>query len=207
MWSDRRTTVAEMRMAVDAFVGERDWRRYHTPVNLASAMVVEAAELLELFQWRRDGDPVPEDVVTAAAEELADVLHYALALANATEAKLPIDDMTLNQACERTDAWLLEPGEGAGKGSVKRTVEQVVSSAAVVLGVVRLSELGDREPAGSVRGPPSEVSDMAEPMEDLFNVILQCARDLGIDLSRELDAKMGKNKRRFPVGSKPDVGY
>ena len=141
MWSDKRTTVAEMRMAVDAFVGERDWRRYHTPVNVASALVVEAAELLELFQWRRDGDPVPEDVVKAAGEELADVLHYALALANATDAKLSIDGMTFHKAVKLSDAIYNKPGEGAKEGMVKECVEQVVSRTIRVLTVLWINNI------------------------------------------------------------------
>jgi NTP pyrophosphatase (non-canonical NTP hydrolase) len=170
-------------------------------------MVVEAAELLELFQWRRDGDPVPEDVVRAAAEELADVLHYALALANATGAELAIDSKTLHKAGKLTDAVLHDPGEGAREGAVKECAEQVASRTVRVLNTVRLSERKE-EVTTRMKGELSTaLLDTAKAIEDLFEVILVCARHLGVDLARELELKMEKNRKRFPVGSKPDVGY
>jgi len=82
MWSDSLTTVHEMRMAVAASSTSATGRATRA-VNVASAALVEAAELLEPFQWRRGGDPVPAEVARSSVEELADVLHYALALANA----------------------------------------------------------------------------------------------------------------------------
>jgi len=208
MWSDRVTTVAEMRMAVDVFVGERDWRRYHTPVNLASALVVEAAELLELFQWRRDGDTVPDDVVRAAGEELADVLHYALALANATDAKLAIDGLTPWKAMKGEGmTFMSKPGEGARDGTAKRSAELVVSEAAVTLRVVRICELKEISPDWSIEGLPPELFDKAKAIDSLLGTVLAFAHLLGVDIARELEAKMRKNRKRFPVGSGPDVGY
>jgi len=48
---DERTTVRELRRMVERFVRERDWEQFHTPKNLSMGMAVEAAELMELFQW------------------------------------------------------------------------------------------------------------------------------------------------------------
>ena len=206
MWSDKRTTVAEMRMSVDAFVGERDWRRYHTPVNLASAMVVEAAELLELFQWRRDGDPVPEDVVRAAAEELADVLHYALALANVTDAMLPIDGMTVRRAGKSfvKVSSIYYRAEDAG---LKDVAEDIVGRAVGTMGSVRLSQWRDQGGNEFTEDLPDEAFDTAQALMDVLESVLVAADALGADLARELELKMEKNRKRFPVGSKPDVGY
>ena len=58
-----------------AFCEERDWDQFHTPENLAKSISIEAAELLERFQWSADGDP------QAVKEELADVLTYCYFLA------------------------------------------------------------------------------------------------------------------------------
>jgi NTP pyrophosphatase (non-canonical NTP hydrolase) len=84
--SDDRTTVAELRQLVDQFVSQRDWHQFHTPKNLSIALAVEAAELMEHFQWL---DPAESRAVAhdaqrrqAAGEELADVVCYALAMAN-----------------------------------------------------------------------------------------------------------------------------
>ena len=80
------TTVAELREIVRRFVDERDWRQFHSPKNLSMSLAIEAAELMEHFQWididesrRIAGDP---SKVAAAGEEIADVLCYILALAN-----------------------------------------------------------------------------------------------------------------------------
>ena len=64
-----------------AFVAERDWEQFHSPVNLAKSISIEAGELLECFQWSEDGDS------ERAAAELADVLTYCLLLAD----KLGVD--------------------------------------------------------------------------------------------------------------------
>ncbi|MBX3432318.1 MAG: nucleotide pyrophosphohydrolase [Pirellulales bacterium] len=84
--SDATTTVAELRDVVRQFVDERDWRQFHAPKNLSMALAIEAAELMEHFQWIdvETSRQLPDDAekLTAAAEELADVLGYGLALAN-----------------------------------------------------------------------------------------------------------------------------
>ena len=85
--SDAQVTVAELRRLVADFVAARDWRQFHTPKNLAMALAIEAAELMEHFQWLDAGESqdVAEDPTkrAAAGEELADVLCYALAMADA----------------------------------------------------------------------------------------------------------------------------
>ena len=88
--SDSATTVAVLRDCVRQFVDERDWRQFHTPKNLAMSIAIEAAELMEHFQWtgaaRPVGDaPAAADAREAIGEELADILCYALSFANAME--------------------------------------------------------------------------------------------------------------------------
>jgi len=84
--NDEATRVAELRTLVREFVDERNWRQFHTPKNISMALAIEAAELMEHFQWLEPGESravadEPEKLA-AVAEELADVLCYALALAN-----------------------------------------------------------------------------------------------------------------------------
>lgn len=67
------------------FAAERDWQQFHSPKNLASALIVEAGELLEHFQWMtesqsRDLAPEQRDAVGA---EIADVLLYLIQLSSA----------------------------------------------------------------------------------------------------------------------------
>ena len=84
--SDDQTTIHELRQLVEQFVCQRDWHQFHTPKNLAIALAVEAAELMEHFQWLdpQESRAVAHDPLrrAAAGEELADVICYALAMAN-----------------------------------------------------------------------------------------------------------------------------
>ncbi|GAB6167058.1 nucleotide pyrophosphohydrolase [Thermostilla marina] len=84
--SDDNTPVARLRQAVAEFADQRDWGRFHTPKNLAMSLAIEAAELMEHFQWLtpEQSDVIARDAVKkeAVGEELADVLCYAFALAN-----------------------------------------------------------------------------------------------------------------------------
>lgn len=66
------------------FIAERDWAQFHAPKNLAMALSVEAAELLEHFQWlsEADSDRLPEDVLAQVADEIADVQLYLIGLAD-----------------------------------------------------------------------------------------------------------------------------
>lgn len=81
---DQTTTVAGLREAVRRFATDRAWEPYHSPKNLAMALCVEAAELLELFLWRSSEDSrrAAQDPArrAAAADELADVFILLLNL-------------------------------------------------------------------------------------------------------------------------------
>lgn len=84
------TQIADLTALRDAlrdFAAARDWRQYHTPKNLAMAMIVEAAELVEHFQWA-----TPEESLHPSAEklaeirdEVADTLIYLVELADALD--------------------------------------------------------------------------------------------------------------------------
>ena len=84
---DVQTTVGALRQAVAAFVDARDWRPFHGPKNLAMSIAIEAAELMERFQWLTNEEArsaVQEaDELAAVADELADILIYCLSLSNA----------------------------------------------------------------------------------------------------------------------------
>ncbi len=68
---------------INRFASERDWDQFHTPKNIASSISIEAAELLECFQWNDPTVPdilVDEELLGSVEEEIADVLIYALRL-------------------------------------------------------------------------------------------------------------------------------
>lgn len=77
----RDMSDARVRSALENLVTERDWAQFHSPANLAKSIVIEAAELLECFQWDDAAD------VDAVRDEMADVLTYCHLLA----ARLDLD--------------------------------------------------------------------------------------------------------------------
>jgi NTP pyrophosphatase (non-canonical NTP hydrolase) len=82
-------SLLRLRDALREFAAQRDWEQFHSPRNLATALIVEAAELLEPFQWLTDEqsrNPPPE-TRAAVEQELADVLLYLVRLAD----KLGVD--------------------------------------------------------------------------------------------------------------------
>jgi len=83
------TDLQSLTLALREFAEARDWAQFHSPKNLASALSVEAAELLEHFQWLTEAQSreLSPEKKAAVAQELADVLLYLLQLSD----KLAID--------------------------------------------------------------------------------------------------------------------
>ena len=86
--TDAATTVAELKTCLLAFVRERDWEQFHSPKNLSMALAAESGELMEHFLWATPeqsraiaADPAKRGKI---ADELADVVIYALEFANIT---------------------------------------------------------------------------------------------------------------------------
>lgn len=86
---DDLTTVGALRAVVHSFVARREWHQFHTPKNLAMSIAIEAAEIMEHFQWltaEESATAMQDPTLRAAvAEELADVVIYCLSLANSTK--------------------------------------------------------------------------------------------------------------------------
>jgi dCTP diphosphatase len=84
------TTLEQLASHVREFGRERDWHLYHTPKNLTAALIVEAAELLEPFQWLTPEQSLnlPPEKKEAVRQEMADVLIYLVSLANCLEVDL-----------------------------------------------------------------------------------------------------------------------
>lgn len=78
--------IAGIQAKLAAFADERDWEQFHSPKNLTMALAGEAGELLEVFQWltqeqsRRES--LTDQQVSSATDELADIMIYALRLAD-----------------------------------------------------------------------------------------------------------------------------
>jgi NTP pyrophosphatase (non-canonical NTP hydrolase) len=83
--NDTNTPLAELKRMVRDFIAERAWERFHDPKNLSASIAIEAAELMEHFQWLRseelDAVRRDPDKMAAIREELADILAYLLSFA------------------------------------------------------------------------------------------------------------------------------
>jgi NTP pyrophosphatase (non-canonical NTP hydrolase) len=82
--------LRDLRDELRAFAAARDWDQFHSPRNLATALAVEAAELLEPFQWLTDEQSrsLPPETRAAVEEEMADVLLYLVRLADRLDVDL-----------------------------------------------------------------------------------------------------------------------
>jgi NTP pyrophosphatase (non-canonical NTP hydrolase) len=78
------TELENLREQLRDFAAARDWGRYHSPKNLAMALSVEAAELLETFQWMTEEQSrsLAPEALAAAGDEIADVLLYLIRLSD-----------------------------------------------------------------------------------------------------------------------------
>ena len=90
----------ELKLSLRKFSAERDWDKFHTPKNLAMALVVEAAEVAEHFQWSDGTAEVPADKRDAVAHEIGDTFIYLLRLAD----KLGVDLVEAAEAKRRINA-------------------------------------------------------------------------------------------------------
>lgn len=89
---------------LQALVAERDWEQFHTPENLAKSISIEAAELLECFQWSEDAD------LRQVREELADVLTYCMLLASKYD--LDINEIVLDKLEKTAAKYPIEKSKG-----------------------------------------------------------------------------------------------
>jgi NTP pyrophosphatase (non-canonical NTP hydrolase) len=77
-------SIETLRLRLRAFIAERDWEQFHSPKNLAMALIVEAGELVEHFQWltAEQADRLPPETLAEVEQELADVFIFLVELAD-----------------------------------------------------------------------------------------------------------------------------
>lgn len=78
---DDKTTIEDLKQLIVQFRDERGWKKEHTPKNLSMSIAIEAAELMEHFQWTT----YRQEDKQAVAHELADIIAYCLNLADAMD--------------------------------------------------------------------------------------------------------------------------
>lgn len=115
-FDDRHATVWQLRERMRAFVRERQWERFHNAKNLAMSLAIEAGELMEHFQWHTTDQVVASEGLDLAGirDELADVLCYALSLANALDIDIA---QAIEQKMVKNRIKYPASGEPRGAGS------------------------------------------------------------------------------------------
>jgi NTP pyrophosphatase (non-canonical NTP hydrolase) len=108
-----------LRDRLRAFAAERDWDQFHTPKNLACAVLVEAGELLERFQWltAEQSQNLAAQAKARVSEEIADVLIYLIRLSD----KLDIDMVAAAHAKIERNAQRYPPDKA--RGNIKKYTE------------------------------------------------------------------------------------
>jgi dCTP diphosphatase len=94
-------SLNDLRERLRQFAAGRDWERFHVPKNLAMSVAIEAAEIMEHFQWLTPDESaaLPEPQRTAVALEIADVLLYLVRLADVLDidpVEAALDKMIIN---------------------------------------------------------------------------------------------------------------
>lgn len=92
-WCEERTTFADVKERVRAFLRARDWEQEHSPKNLSMSIAIESAELMEIFQWvssekAAEFAQANPDRLQHVREEVADVVIYCISMANALDIDL-----------------------------------------------------------------------------------------------------------------------
>jgi len=111
--------LSQLRDALREFAAERDWDKFHSPKNLACALSVEAAELLERFQWLTEDESrsLPPAELARVRHEMADVLNYLVRLADKLDVNL------LDAAREKIKLNALKYPVEKARGSAKKYSE------------------------------------------------------------------------------------
>ena len=105
-------TLESIQEKVIKFRDDRNWKQFHTPKDLAISLSLEAAELLEGFQWS-GADTSAEGKKEKIAEELADVLLYSLLMADVTG--LDVKEIMLKKLAKNCEKYPVEKAYGSSK--------------------------------------------------------------------------------------------
>lgn len=99
--------MEELKSEIIKFQKEKDWKKFHKPENLAKSISIEAAELLEHFQWGEEYN------LNEVADELADVLNYCILMADALD--LDIKEIVLNKIEKNAIKYPVDKARGNSK--------------------------------------------------------------------------------------------
>jgi len=105
--------LENLKLKLREFSKERDWEQFHNPKNLATALSVEASELLEIFQWSNDGGLKEIDNPDKRQEiekEIADIFNYLVKLVDILD--IDLEEAALNKIKENAEKYPIETSKG-----------------------------------------------------------------------------------------------
>lgn len=113
--NDARVSMKSLQVRLRSFADERDWDQFHSPKNLSTALIVEAAELLEHFQWltQDQSTNLSQEKLLEVEAEIADIFIYLLRLSD----KLGIDmlDAAIRKIARNEEKYPAEKVKGSAK--------------------------------------------------------------------------------------------
>lgn len=170
--------IQHLQSVVIAFRDERDWKKFHNPKDIATAIAVEAAELQEPFLWQSTEASLALSKTQEVAEEVADILNSVLLFCDAAEIDL-----------EKTNS---------GKRDWKALLDPKDIAIAITVEAAKLQEkfLWQSQEASYAL---SRVSEVAEKVVELFNGICTFCNIADIDIERVFLDKMEKNRGKYTV--------
>jgi NTP pyrophosphatase (non-canonical NTP hydrolase) len=113
----KNINVEKINLEVNQFIDDRNWDQFHSVKNLAMALSVETAELVEIFQWLKENESnsVSNDpaLKTQLEDEIADVFLYLLRIAVKTS--IDIEEVVLNKIKKNAIKYPVEKAKGSAK--------------------------------------------------------------------------------------------
>lgn len=109
--------LVKINSEIETFISERDWDQFHSVKNLAMALSVESAELLEIFQWATEvqSNNVKLDAKTFAKleDEVADIFVYLMRIVSKTE--IDLETVVLNKIKKNAEKYPVDKSKGNSK--------------------------------------------------------------------------------------------
>lgn len=109
--------MMKLNTAIESFVNERDWKKFHSLKNISMALSVEASELLEIFQWmsEEESNQIQNDSKTLSKveDELADIFYFLTIISNRTG--IDLEKAVLNKLNKNIEKYPVELAKGNSK--------------------------------------------------------------------------------------------
>ena len=105
--------LQKINILIDKFIDDRDWNKFHSPKNLAMALIVECGELVEIFQWLNEKDSDDFELKQKIQEEVADIFIYLLRIVK--KFNIDIESATIAKIYKNSLKYPIEKSKGNSK--------------------------------------------------------------------------------------------